>query len=61
MKYKATKKFERLGIDNSYQGLNTKDYYSLKAGNVVDIEDVPSVLLEENYVEKITETKKRGL
>ena len=52
MKYKATKKFLELGIENSYQGLITNEYFDLRAGAEVELREVPKHLLEGKYIEK---------
>lgn len=51
MKYKATKKFEPLGIENSYQGLSAEDYHALKNGKT--IENPPKKLIEGEYVKVV--------
>jgi len=53
MKYKATEKFKELGIDNSYQGLQTWQYYDLRLGKEVEIELVPVFLIENNFIKEI--------
>lgn len=53
MKYKATKKFQELGIENSYQGLNTDDYFALRNGKIVELNQVPNHLLDGKYIEQI--------
>lgn len=55
----ATKKFkEELGIENSYQGLKTVDYYKLKAGGEIELDEVPVHLIEGKFIEKIKKVKK---
>ncbi len=50
----ATEKFKKeLGIENNYQGLKTEDYYKLKAGKTIDIDDIPAHLVEGKFIEKI--------
>jgi len=50
----ATEKFKKeLGIENNYQGLTTEDYYKLKAGQTIDLEDIPAHLIEGKFIEKI--------
>ena len=56
-KYIATKKFKELGIEESYQGLNTDDYFSFLAGKEVDLKEVPKKLLN-GYIEKVEKVKK---
>ena len=54
-KYKATKKFQGLGIENSYQQLTCEDYYRLKEGKSIEgcelkyLNDDP-ILLEKKTV-----------
>ena len=54
-KYKATEKFKELGIDNSYQGLETWQYYDLRNGKEIEIEYVPFFLLDHKFVEEVKE------
>ena len=60
MKYKALKKFNELGIENSYQGLETEVYFALQRGEVVDVKGMPAFLIDNNYVKEITEGGKNG-
>ena len=57
-KYKATEKFKELGIDNSYQGLETWQYYDLRNGKEIEIEQVPIRLLELKFIKEIKKIKK---
>lgn len=57
-KYKANKSFQELGIENSYQGLETWQYYDLKNGKIVEIEQVPIPLIENKFVKEIKKEKK---
>jgi len=57
MKIKATKKFEELGPENSWQGLGRAIFKQLKAGVVVEC-DPPNHLIKDGYLAKIT--KKEG-
>ena len=57
MKYKATKKFLELGIENSYQGLITNEYFDLRAGAEVELRKVPKHLLEGKYIEEVKPKK----
>lgn len=52
-KYKATEKFNELGIDNSFQGLETFIFYELKRGKEVEIKHVPIKLLDEKYLQEV--------
>lgn len=53
MKYKATKDFQKLGIDNSYQGLETRQYFDLREGKEVEIKQVPIPLIEGKFIEEV--------
>ena len=54
MKVKATEKFKKeAGIENNYQGLRTDQFYKLKAGGIIDLEDIPEHLIENKFIEKI--------
>jgi len=55
MKYRATEKFKKLGIDNSYQGLHTNDYEALKRGEEIELKEVFEWLILENYLEEVKE------
>lgn len=57
MLVKGTEKFKELGIDRSYQGLNTEVYFALRRGEVVEIEKIPAHLKAGGYVEKIKSVK----
>ena len=59
MKYKATEKFKELGIENSYQGLLTEDYYKLRNGGIVEIEFPPKHLIDGNYIKELKSDKKK--
>lgn len=59
MKIKATRKFLELGIENSYQGLKTDDYYALRNGKTIELSQAPSHLLGGKYIEKVKEYKKK--
>lgn len=53
-KIRATEKFKKeAGIENNYQGLRTDQYYKLKAGGIIDIENIPEHLIEKKFIEKI--------
>jgi len=52
-KYKATETFKDLGIENSYQGLNTDIFFALKRGESVEIKQPPDHLIEGDYIKKI--------
>ena len=57
-RWRATDKFKKeLGIENSYQGLKTEDYYKLKAGAELDLDEVPVHLIEGKFIEKIKKIK----
>lgn len=58
MQYKATKKFKELGIENSYQGLETEIYYALRNGKKVEIENAPKHLIDGEYIEKVKTKEK---
>ena len=53
MKYKATEAFKKLGIENSYQGLNTINYYKLKACAAIELKAPPKHLINGKYIEKV--------
>lgn len=55
--YKATEKFQKLGIDSSYQGLETWQYFDLREGKEVEIKQVPILLLEQKFVEEVKKEK----
>ena len=58
MKVKATEKFKKeAGIENNYQGLRTDQFYKLKAGGIIDLEDIPEHLIENKFIEKIKDKK----
>ena len=59
MKIKATKKFQELGIENSYQELNTEDYFALRNGKIVELNQAPNHLFNGKYIEAIKEHKKK--
>ena len=50
-RYIATKKFGKLGIENSYQGLETETYFALKAGKIVEIKNAPARLIKGGFIE----------
>jgi len=56
--YVATPKFQDLGIDNSYQGLNTHEYYGLLYGKEVELRHPPKFLIENKYIQKVKDLKK---
>ena len=57
MKVKGAKKFKELGIDNSYQGLDTEVYFALRRGEIVEIDKIPEHLEAGGYVEKLKSVK----
>jgi len=57
MKYKATKAFKRLGIENSYQGLTVREYFALREGKTVELISPPSDLIVLNYIELVKSQK----
>ena len=57
MKVKATEKFQELGIENSYQGLDTEDYFALRRGEVIELKEIPAHLMAGKYIEKIKKEK----
>jgi len=57
MLVKAKEKFQELGIENNYQGLNTEDYFALRRGEIVELKEIPKHLLEGDYIEKIKKEK----
>jgi len=59
MKYKATEKFRELGIDSSYQGLQTWQYFDLRNGKEVEIKQVPIKLLQFKYIKEIKKNKSK--
>ena len=54
-KYKATKKFKELGIENNYQHLATDIYYKLLAGAAVELKlnEHNQYLVEDDYLEAV--------
>jgi len=60
MKYTATEKFKTLGIENSYQGLRTEDYFDFLYGKQVEIDNPPKHLIEGKFIEKVLKVKKEG-
>jgi len=59
-KYKATEKFQKLGIDSSYQGLETWQYYDLRNGKEVEIKQIPILLIEGKFLEEVkTKTREK--
>ena len=59
MKVKEKESFLLLDISNSYQGLNTDDYFTLKEGGIVTISSIPKIC-QEHLVEIVKKkTKKR--
>ncbi len=58
MKVKENEKFKKeAGIENNYQGLRTDQFYKLKAGGIIDLEDIPEHLIENKFIEKIKDKK----
>jgi len=51
MKYKATKQFKELGIENDYQGLTVENYFALRRGEIIEIDNLPIKL--KDFVEEI--------
>ena len=58
-KYKATKKFKELGIENDYQHLATENYFKLREGEAVELElnEHNQYLVNDKYIEKLKEAK----
>ncbi len=59
-KYKATKKFKALGTENSYQHLETEQYFAFHRGETVEMKVLPfraRFLLFEKYIERLPEIK----
>ena len=56
-KYKATKKFKELGIENSYQHLEAPDFEDLWNGKIVtcELNNRNQYLIDNKYVEKLKE------
>ena len=52
MLYKATEKFQELGIENSYHFLTCEQYFDLRSGKEVECTPRP-YLIEGGYVEKV--------
>ena len=52
-KYKATEKFKNLGTDNSFQGLETWQYFDLRAGKQVEIKQIPIPLIKGEFVQEV--------
>ena len=57
MKYKATKKFENLGIENSYQQIGERNFRLLKSKKLVEIDNPPEFLIKEKYIEIVKGVK----
>ncbi len=53
MKYKPTELFASLDQSNSYQGLDTDVYISLKHDEEVEIEIPPQHLINGGYIEPV--------
>lgn len=57
-KFKATKKFKSLGTENSYQHLETEQFYALQRGETVEMKVLPfraRFLLFDKFIERLPE------
>ena len=59
MRVKEKESFLLLDISNSYQGLNTDDYFTLKEGGIVTISTIPKICQEHLMEIKPKIIKKR--
>jgi hypothetical protein len=62
-KFKATKKFKQLGIENSYQHLSVEQFHGLKSGGIVEM-DLPfraRFLLFEKYIERLPDKPNKNV
>ena len=58
MRVKAKESFLLLDISNSYQGLNTDDYFTLKEGGIVTISVIPKIC-QEHLIEIVKKKKRK--
>ena len=57
-KFKATKKFKELGTENSYQHLETEQFFALQRGETVEMKALPfraRFLLFDKFIERLPE------
>jgi len=57
-KYKATAKFQELGIENSYSGLDKSVYWKLKEGKAVELSAPPEKLIKGKYLQIVKSSPK---
>ena len=59
MKIKGTKKFSELGSSNNWASFGKEVFIKLEAGESVEVKNFDKSLMEDGFVESVTETKKK--